>query len=960
MRHLIPATSATLCSIRPATANVTLQAGTDLNLLGSAVAADGDIALNAGNNVTVEAAENTASHYDKKSTKKSGVFGGGSLGITIGSQSSKSERKGVEVTESDSRSVIGTTGGNVVINAGKQVTLSATDVVAGRMKGDTDRKTGHIDITGSDIAIVPGRDQITQDAKQSSKSSGLTVSVADPLINGIRNIRDIAHSDSDSITKVKQLSNEIAATGADMAMGSSLPMTYGKSSSNSESHYEGLFNTGSALNAAGNVQLTATGKNGQGDILIRGSQVSAGEAVIMDAKRDIAIVTSTDPRLTGIYAAQAGLDAATQTMQGDMNPAAFKVSVSATAGKTSQTQDYSHSQQQGSTLHAGNAVIIKAREDIAGKGVDISGKTVTLNAGRDIVLSSSRDTETLKNSASGNSVSAGVGFSMGGSQNGFTGEFGYSQNQSRADGKSQTNQNSKVHADNILNIISGRDTTLNGAELSADKVIADVGRDLTIASVQDTSRYDSKSTSSGVNLSVCIPPICYGAVVQGSGSMDSQKLHNNYDSVKDQSGIYAGKDGFDISVGNHTQLDGAVIASDATADKNHLDTGTLGWKNLHNQSDWSGKQAGFTVSAGIGFNNDTQSNEPTSQGQPSTSLASVSGSESGITHSAVANGTITIRDKANQKQDVANLSRDTANANHSVKDSFDADKVKDKLEIQTAATSLGIQAANAYKAAMEEQAASQNATLKEELHQQNPQATEAELNAAVKNDSRYINADKEYGPGSDFWRATSGATGLIAGILGGNIQGGVAAGAAPYMAKLVKDATGENEAARIALHGIVSAALAEVQGGNGLAAAAGGMASAALMGNTLAKAFYGKDVKDLDGEQRAFISNLATAVGAAAGGSVGGDTFSAASGANAARVEVENNALGPNSFGKGMADMGLSQQSLAASMIQNGATADELTEALIKNSQGQIPEGQDAVKGLLTAWGEFFGFRSVR
>ena len=56
-----------------------------------------------------------------------------------------------------------------------------------------------------------------------------------------------------------------------------------------------------------------------------------------------------------------------------------------------------------------------------------------------------------------------------------------------------------------------------------------------------------------------------------------------------------------------------------------------------------------------------------------------------------------------------------------------------------------------------------------------------------------------------------------------------------------------------------------------------------------------------------------------------------------------------------MADMGLSQQSLAASMIQNGATADELTEALIKNSQGQIPEGQDAVKGLLTAWGEFFG-----
>lgn len=164
----------------------------------------------------------------------------------------------------------------------------------------------------------------------------------------------------------------------------------------------------------------------------------------------------------------------------------------------------------------------------------------------------------------------------------------------------------------------------------------------------------------------------------------------------------------------------------------------------------------------------------------------------------------------------------------------------------------------------------------------------------MKSDSRYIDATKEYGPGSDFWRATSGATGLLAGILGGNVEAGVAAGAAPYVAKLVKDATaktGAGEAARIALHGIVSAALAEVQGGNTLGAAAGGMASAALVGESLSKAFYGKDVKDLDADQRTFISNLATAVGAAAGGSVGGDTFSASSGANAARVEVENNAL---------------------------------------------------------------------
>ena len=38
-----------------------------------------------------------------------------------------------------------------------------------------------------------------------------------------------------------------------------------------------------------------------------------------------------------------------------------------------------------------------------------------------------------------------------------------------------------------------------------------------------------------------------------------------------------------------------------------------------------------------------------------------------------------------------------------------------------------------------------------------------------------------------------------------------------------------------------------------------------------------------------------------------------------------------------------------------GDTAFDMIAALVENSQGQIPEGQDAVKGLLTAWAEFFG-----
>jgi len=42
-------------------------------------------------------------------------------------------------------------------------------------------------------------------------------------------------------------------------------------------------------------------------------------------------------------------------------------------------------------------------------------------------------------------------------------------------------------------------------------------------------------------------------------------------------------------------------------------------------------------------------------------------------------------------------------------------------------------------------------------------------------------------------------------------------------------------------------------------------------------------------------------------------------------------------------------------MIKSGASPDEIAAALSKAAKGDMPEGQDAAKGLLTAWGEFFG-----
>ncbi|HDV5959456.1 TPA: hemagglutinin repeat-containing protein, partial [Yersinia enterocolitica] len=116
---------------------------------------------------------------------------------------------------------------------------------------------------------------------------------------------------------------------------------------------------------------------------------------------------------------------------------------------------------------------------------------------------------------------------------------------------------------------------MQGSQVSGETVKADVGRDLLLQSQQDSDRYDSKQQDASIGGS-----FNFGSMT-GSASINAShdKMHSNFDSVQEQTGIFAGKGGFDITVGEHTRLDGAVIASTATADKNTLDTGTLGFSN---------------------------------------------------------------------------------------------------------------------------------------------------------------------------------------------------------------------------------------------------------------------------------------------------------------------------------------------------------------------------------------------
>ncbi|WP_417323441.1 hemagglutinin repeat-containing protein [Enterobacter cloacae] len=775
--------------------NVTVSAGNNLRVLGSAVAGDGDVALSAGNNVVIVAATNTDTSWRFKETKKSGLMGTGGIGFTIGSSKSTHDLREQGTTQSESFSTVGSTGGNVSIAAGKQAHVGGADIIAQK----------DISLTGDSVVIEPGHDKRTRDEKFEQKSSGLTVALsgaAGSAVNSaVQTARDAKGESDDRLAALKAtkaaLSGVQASQGAEMAQingdpnsGIGVSVSLSSQKSKSEQHMQSDTVAGSTLNAGNNLSITATGKGkgeNSGDILIGGSQLKAGG--------DTALVAANDIVLGG-------------------------------AASTQQT--------------------------------------------------------TGKNSSSG----GGAGVSIGGGKSGYgIGVFANvnaSKGSEKGDGTAWTE--TTLDSGGTVSMTSGRDAILNGAQVSGDKIVADIGRDLWMSSQQDSNDYKStqNSTAAGGSFS-------FGSMT-GSGyiSASQDKMKSTYDSVQEQTGLFAGDGGFDVTVGRHTQLDGAVIASTATADKNSLDTGTLGFRDIHNEADYKVSHSGVSLSGGGDFGGDAfKGNLPGGV----VSAAGSSGHAEGTTQAAVGEGNITIRDTENQQQDVASLSRDTEHANDSISPIFDKEKEQKRLAQVSAISDIGGQVADIARTQGELNAL-------KEARKTHPDLTVEQL----KETQTYRDEQAKFGTGSTIQRGIQAATAALQGLAGGDIAGALAGASAPELAHLLKSTEG-NPAVNTIAHAILGGAVAALQG-NSAAAGAAGAATGELAARAIMQAMYpGKAVSDLSEEQKQTVSTLATISAGMAGGIAGDSTASAAAGAQGGKNAVENNYLSSKQIDAWSAEM---------------------------------------------------------
>ncbi|EPX1828076.1 TPA: hemagglutinin repeat-containing protein, partial [Escherichia coli] len=614
--------------------------------------------------------------------------------------------------------------------------------------------------------------------------------------------------------------------------------------------------------------------------------------------------------LSGAQAVQAGRLADAQGADaGNNNTVGISLSYGSQSSKSEQQSEQTVAK--GSTLTAGNNLSIQATGsgvkgvdgDLTIQGSQIkAGNNILLQANRDVNLVSAENTSKLegKNTSSGGSVGVGVGVGSGGW--GISVSASANQGKGSEKGNGTTHTETTVDAGNRLTIISGRDTTLTGAQAGGETVKVDAGRHLTLTSEQDSDRYDSKQQNASAGGSFTFGSMSGSASV----NLSRDKMHSNYDSVQEQTGIFAGRGGFDVTTGQHTQLNGAVIASTATADKNRLDTGTLGFSDIENRADFKTEHQ----SAGLSTGGSVAGNFLGNMANNLLVGANHEGHADSTTQSAVSAGNITIRDTQSQKQDVADLKRDAAHANQTLSPIFDREKEQQRLQQAQLIGEIGNQVADI--ARTEGQIAGEKA-------KRDPAAlnqARAELEAAGKPFTEQDVAQRAYnngmaasgfGTGGKYQQAIQAATAAVQGLAGGNLSAALAGGAAPYLAEVVKTmttdpVTGEvNKAANVTAHAVVNAALAVAQGNNALAGAAG--AATGEMVGMIATQMYDKPVSELSETEKQTVSTLATVAAGLAGGLVGDSGASAVAGALSGKTTVENNYLSSKQIDAWSAEM---------------------------------------------------------
>jgi filamentous hemagglutinin len=900
--------SAEIGSTVKAVGDITLAVGQDLNARAAYVATDrngtGTISASAGRDIVItNGVATSASEEDRYIEDNRSGFGPSGSALNRRTSSSRSttthSASNIEQVQASTFSADA-----VTMSAGRDLTIKGSNVSA-----------------SNDISLSAARDLTLTAAAQTSTNE----QSKDEQRSGAGAMGGISNGKK----RVEQANTSASTTQVASSVGSlqgNVTITAGNEYRQTASDVSapGLRDKDGNLLQGGDIAISAA------NVTIDTADNTSTASQDLRMRQSGVSVTFSSPIVNALQGMVQTLDAAGQTKDERTQALAAASTVMAAANLAStitqasalnisvsvgNSRSQSHDEQSGSmaatsSVQAGGNLTITAngkepgQGNITALGANLSaGNNATLSATNGIDLRAAQNSATQSSTNRSSSASVGIGINLGGAQNGITVNAAASQARGNANGTDTTNTLSTVSAGNTLTLNSGRDTNLIGAVASGNQVTANVGGNLDIRSVQDTSTHTSAQQSAGVGVSICVPPICYGAS-SVSVSLSQGRVNGEFASVATQSGIRAGDGGFNVNVGGNTNLTGAAITSSQAAvdaGRNSLSTATLTQSAIGNSSSADASQISLSASysseqTSRGANGETVTvrNADGSARQAGVNgvsasppmVLSASDDASSTTRSAISAGTVTIRSGDTSALDgvsrTAVTGQDTSNAIKPVLNQAE-------LQAQMQVAQSFIQQAGALIDNMGQQA--------DRLRNQAEQAERAgNADEAQRLRTEAQGIEANWGPGGTY---RQGLTALTA-AAGGNVTGGVGQFAqaavvnyvqqqgAEYIGRLMREgAVEEGSAAHAALHAIAGCAGAAGSGQSCSAGAMGGAASTVI--NTLMG-----DANNLTNAQRNARTNLVSTI--VAGATVGTSPGNVAAATTAATVEMENNGISRSVF----------------------------------------------------------------
>jgi len=499
-------------------ASVDIKSGRDTTITGSQIIADYDVSVAAGNNLTVQSAQEA--HVQGQgsvvhASGKTNSAGMPAFGVASGmsqTASSSVHQVGSQIVSLD---------GNVALSSGATYTQTASDVLA--LGIGADGKAGNIGIRAKNVVIQSADDtQLTVNlSRESHATFGGTANLG--IVNTVKSVQALAETSqrtNDSRAQALAAASTAVTIGQAISSGgfgsASIGVTQSKGHSHSQSAQVQSVPVGSTISAAGNVSITATGAGAGSNISVVGSAIE-GENVSLTADNDVSLVSAVGSSNSVSSSQSSQMSAGAALSVGSQTGLVFQGGAGQSGGGGTGVSTTHHN----TTVTGAQSVSINSGGNTTLQGAVVTGDKVTATVGGNLSIVSPQDVSisTAHDSTAGANVSLCVWWCWGNTVE-FSGTVG--QGGANSNYVSVGNQQSGIQAgDGGFDVNVAGNTNLVGGVIASTQAAVDAGANsfhtggsLTMTDVVNQASHDGSgfSVTAGYNTT---PSAGYGSVGGG-------------------------------------------------------------------------------------------------------------------------------------------------------------------------------------------------------------------------------------------------------------------------------------------------------------------------------------------------------------------------------------------------------------------------------------------------------------